>query len=123
MKFIQTFESFSSLSDEQKIKLQTIVREITDNSMEKVGGNSEVANPRGKARNPFYDRGSRQLQGLGKPFGAIVPGSVEKKDGKITAEVSHGVEYESGLKKAYKSVITMDEKTLEYSVEKIENDL
>tara|TARA_R110000772_G_scaffold20466_5_gene56836 strand:+ start:5876 stop:6247 length:372 start_codon:yes stop_codon:yes gene_type:complete len=123
MKFIKTYESFSSLNDEQKIKLQTIVDEITDNSMEKVNGNSEVANPRGKARNPFYDRGSRKLQGLGKPFGSIVPGTVVKEKGVITAEVSHGVEYESGLKKDYKSIITMDEKTLEYSVKKIQSNL
>ena len=123
MKYIKLFESFSSLSDDQKSKLHSIVEEIKDQSMEKVNGNSEVANPRGEARNPFYDRGDRQLQGLGKSFGSIVPGSVEKKNGKITAEVTHGVNYESGLKKEYKSVITMDEKTLEYSVKKIETKL
>lgn len=123
MKFIKTYESFSSLTEEQKIKLQTIVNDITDSSMEKVTGNSEVANPRGKARNPFYDRGSRKLQGLGKPFGSIIPGSVNKEKDVITAEVSHGVKYESGLKKEYKSIIKMDAKTLEYDVEKISTDL
>jgi hypothetical protein len=123
MKFVQTFESFSSLTEEQKIKLQTIVNSITDSSMEKVSTNSEVANPKGEARNPFYDRGSRQLQGLGKPFGAIVPGSVNKVKDVITAEVSHGVKYESGLNKQYKSIITMDAKTLEYEVAKTETDL
>tara|TARA_R110000772_G_C13290824_1_gene437968 strand:+ start:515 stop:886 length:372 start_codon:yes stop_codon:yes gene_type:complete len=123
MKFIKTYESFSSLTEEQKIKLQTIVNNITDSSMEKVPTNSEVANPRGKARNPFYDKGMRPLQGLGKPFGSIVPGSVNKEKDVITAEVSHGVNYESGLKKEYKSIIKMDAKTLEYEVEKIETGL
>lgn len=123
MKFVKTFESFSSLTDEQKSKLHSIVEEIKDNSIEKVNGNSEVANPRGKARNPFYDRGDRALQGLGKPFASIVPGSVTKEKGSITAEVTHGVKYESGKRTEYKSIIKMDEKTLEYSVKKISTDL
>lgn len=123
MRHMKTFESFSTLSEEQKIKLHTIVTEITDGSMEKVSSNSEIANPRGLARNPFYDRGSRKLQGLGKPFGSIVPGSVNKKDGIITAEVSHGVKYESGLIKGYISYIKMDAKTLEYEVERKETQL
>jgi hypothetical protein len=123
MKFLQTFESFSSLTEDQKKKLHSIVEEIKDNSTEKVGGNSEVANPRGRARNPFYDRGSRKLDGLGKPFAGIVPGSVVKEKGVIKAEVEHGMEYESGLKKRYKTAIEMDEKTLEYSIKKIKSDL
>lgn len=120
MKFIRTYESFSSLTEEQKIKLHKIVNDIMEGSMERVPSNSEVANPRGKARNPFYDRGTRKLQGLGKPFGNIIPGSVNKEKDVITAEVSHGVKYESGLIKEYKSIIKMDAKTLEYEVEKIE---
>lgn len=123
MKFIRTYESFSSLTEEQKIKLHKIVNDIMEGSMERVPSNSEVANPRGKARNPFYDRGTRKLQGLGKPFGNIVPGSVNKEKDVITAEVSHGVKYESGLIKEYKSIIKMDAKTLEYEVEKIETKL
>lgn len=123
MKFIKTYESFSSLTEEQKIKLHKIVNDIMEGSMERVPSNSEVANPRGKARNPFYDRGTRKLQGLGKPFGNIVPGSVSKEKDVITAEVSHGVKYESGLIKEYKSIIKMDAKTLEYEVEKIETKL
>lgn len=123
MKFIKTYESFSSLTEEQKIKLHKIVNDIMEGSMERVPSNSEVANPRGKARNPFYDRGTRKLQGLGKPFGNIVPGSVNKEKDVITAEVSHGVKYESGLIKEYKSIIKMDAKTLEYEVEKIETKL
>ena len=123
MKFIRTYESFSSLTEEQKIKLHKIVNDIMEGSMERVLSNSEVANPRGKARNPFYDRGTRKLQGLGKPFGNIVPGSVNKEKDVITAEVSHGVKYESGLIKEYKSIIKMDAKTLEYEVEKIETKL
>jgi len=119
MKYVKTFESFSSLTEEQKIKLHTIVDEIRDNSMEKVGGNSEVSNPRGVAKNTFYDRGSRQLQGLGKPFGTIVPGSVRKEKGTIYAEVKHGVKYESGLNKEYITCIEMDEKTLEYTTKKV----
>lgn len=116
-------ESFSSLTDEQKNTIHVAIEEIRDSSMEKVNGNSEVANPRGKARNPFYDRGDRQLQGLGKPFGNIVPGSVVKEDGLIKVCVEHGVEYESGLRKEYKSEIEMDAKTLEYSIKKIETSL
>ena len=119
----KTNESFSSLSDEQKNVIHTVIEEIKDNSMEKVNGNSEVANPKGKARNPFYDRGDRALQGLGKPFANIVPGSVNKEDGIIEVEVSHGVNYESGLNKEYKSLIKMDAKTLEYTVKKIETNL
>jgi hypothetical protein len=118
-----TNESFSSLTDEQKNAIHTAIEDIKDNSMEKVNGNSEVANPRGKARNPFYDRGDRELQGLGKPFGNIVPGSVVKDGGKIKVEVAHGVNYESGLNKEYKSVIEMDAKTLEHTVKKIETNL
>jgi hypothetical protein len=118
MKYVKTFESFSSLSEEQKIKLHQIVEEITNNSMERVDTNSEVANPKGLAKNPFYDRGSRKLQGLGKPFGSIVPGSVRKEKGTIYAEVSHGVQYESGLKKDYITCIEMDEKTLEYTTKR-----
>lgn len=123
MKFIKTYESFSSLTDEQKSKLQSIVEEIKDGSMEKVSTNSEVANPKGEARNPFYDRGERRLDGLGEPFGSIVPGSVSKDKGTITCEVTHGVKYNSGLRKEYKSVITMDAKTLEYTTKKISTDL
>jgi len=123
MKFVKTFESFSSLTEEQKIKLQTIVEEIKENSTEKVGGNSEVANPRGKARNPFYDRGSRKLDGLGQSYASIIPGSVTKEKGIIYAEVKHGMKYESGLTKDYKSCIEMDEKTLEYTTKKLGEDL
>lgn len=123
MKFIKTYESFSSLTDEQKIMLQSAVEEIKDSSMEKVSTNSEVSNPRGDARNPFYDRGERKLDGLGEPFGSIVPGSVTKNGNTITAEVTHGVKYNSGLRKEYKSVITMDAKTLEYTTKKISTDL
>ena len=123
MKYVKTFESFSSLTEEQKIKLHTIVEKIRDNSMEKVDTNSEVSNPTGKAKNPFYDRGSRQLQGLGQPFGSIVPGSVTKEKGTIHADVKHGVKYESGLNKEYITHIEMDEKTLEYTTKRKKTDL
>lgn len=116
-------ESFSTLTDEQKNTIHIAIEEIKDNSIEKVNGNSEVANPRGKARNPFYDRGNRQLQGLGKPFAGIVPGSVIKEGGVIKVTVTHGTNYKSGLKKEYKSIIEMDAKTLDYSIKKIESNL
>lgn len=118
-----TNESFSSLSEEEKSKLHLIMNEIINDSREKVNGNSEVANPKGKASNPFYDRGTRDLEGLGKPFGSFVPGSINKKDGKIEAIVEHGMNYESGLKKRYKTKIEMDAKTFEYSTKKIDTEL
>lgn len=116
-------ESFSSLTDEEKSHLQIVVDKLKGETEEKIPYNSEVANPRGKAKNPFYDRGSRKLDGLGKSFASIVPGTVNKKGDVITAEVSHGVEFESGLKTENKTLVEMDKKTFEYTTKKIETNL
>ena len=109
-------ESFSKLKDEEKIQLKNIVDGLADKSSEKVYTNSEVANPRGLARNPFYKTGQRKLKGLGNPYSNIVPGSVEKNGKEITAKVKHGMEYESGKKTEFTSVVKLDTETGEHDI-------
>jgi len=123
MKFIKTYESFSTLSEEQKTALNTALAEVKDSSAEKVNINSDVVNPKGIAKNPLYDRGQRELDGLGKAYGEFVPGSINKDKNIITAEVIHGVKYSTNKKTEFKSVITMDAKPLEYTIKKIETQL
>ncbi len=129
MKFIKTYEtfsvneSFSSLSEEQKIALNAALLSIKDSSMDKSNINSDAANLKGEQRKPFYDRGESPLEGLGKPYAEFVSGSVNKEKDIITAEVVHGVSYSTNKKTEFKSLITMDAKTLEYTTKKIHTQL
>jgi hypothetical protein len=116
-------ESFTKLKDDEKILLKQIVDELGDKSSDKTYTNSEVANPRGLARNPFYKSGQRKLKGLGNPYSNIVPGSVEKIGKEITAKVKHGMDYESGKKTEFTSIITLNTETGDYDIRQEESSL
>jgi hypothetical protein len=116
-------ESFTKLKDDEKILLKQIVDELGDKSSDKTYTNSEVANPRGLARNPFYKSGQRKLKGLGNPYSNIVPGSVEKNGKEITAKVKHGMDYESGKKTEFTSIITLNTETGDYDIRQEESSL
>ena len=108
MKYLQIFEKFTSLSDDEKIQLHKIVDKIKEGSTDMVTTNSEVSKP----------SGVRKLQGLGQPFASIIPGSVSKDSKIITAEVEHGMEYESGRKVELKSTITLDTSDMTHDIQK-----
>ena len=116
-------ESFTKLKDDEKILLKQIVDELGDKSSDKTYTNSEVANPRGLARNPFYKSGQRKLKGLGNSYSNIVPGSVEKNGKEITAKVKYGMEYESGKRTEFTSVITLNTETGDYDIRQEESSL
>ena len=108
MNYIQLFENFKALKEDEKILLHKIVLEIGDNTSAKIDTNSEVSLPN--------KRGHREVEGLGKPFSSIVPNTVNKKDGSITADIEHGVEYESGRRDAFVSTVVVDIKSGEYTL-------
>lgn len=116
-------ENFSSLEDQIKMKIHEILNEIEDQSIEKVDTNSEVANPRSLARNPFYKRGSRNLQGYGESYRGIVSGSVEDTGSDIEFKVEHGAKYSNGKKTFYITHVKLNKDSLEYEKNLISKDL
>jgi len=129
MNFIKNFkswlinENFSTLDESLKIRIHEILQEIKDQSIEKVDTNSEVSNPRSLARNPFYKRGSRQLQGYGQSYSGILPGSVEDKSDSVEFKVEHGTKYSNNKKTYLLTHVVLDKNTMEYEKRLLEKQL
>jgi len=110
------FEKYSTLKPAEKALLDIAIEEIKHNSADRVITNTEVENLAGIAKKNFYDRGTIEMEGLGKSFASIVPGSIEKDGDTITAVIEHGVSYTTNREVTFKSKVVMDTKEMTYTI-------
>lgn len=121
LKYIKLFEKFSELSDDIKTVLNKAVEELKNRSDDTSSVASMAVNPKDFAGNSR--QGQHRLEGLGKPFAAIIPGSVKTEEKVVKIEVEHGVNYENNKKTRSISCVEVNKDDLTYTIKEKSTEL
>ena len=121
LKYIELFESFSKLSNQVKEVLSKAVEELKNRTDDTSSVASMAVNPKDYAGSSR--QGQHRLEGLGKPFAAIIPGSVDVEGKTVKAEIEHGVNYENNKKTRTVSCIEINKDDLTYTIKEKSTEL